>query len=248
MMVTGRKYIDIFKRVQPWPGGTVLDLGYPRNELFFSDRSGAKALLEKMKAEAGADRAVIWMPTYRKSIFERLDTDTHLGETGLPVLYTDEEIVRFDEYCRSKGVLVILKQHFLQKDYDISSGDCKNFVCISEVFLRANDADFYEFMGATDALITDYSSAAIDYMLLDRPIAYTLDDFDRYEEARGWSFDNVKEYMPGHHIYTAEDLEDFISAVAAGSDPHREWRHRILPEMQTYTDGYSKRILDYFAI
>jgi CDP-glycerol glycerophosphotransferase (TagB/SpsB family) len=248
MMVTGKKYIDIFRKVQDWPGGIILDLGYPRNEMLFSEKSDARLLLERMKKEAGADRAVIWMPTYRKSVFERLDSDTLPGETGLPILYTVDDVKSFDEYCRSKGVLVILKQHFLQKDYEISSSECKNFVCIDEDYLRENNADFYEFMGATDALITDYSSVAIDYMLLDRPIGYTLDDFNQYEDARGWSFDNVLDYMPGHHIYSIDDIEVFITDTADGRDPYRGRREEILPEIQTYTEGYSKRILEYFGI
>ena len=85
-------------------------------------------------------------------------------------------------------------------------------------------------------------------MLLDKPIGFTLDDFDNYEDARGWSFDNVKDYMPGHHIYCMEDMKHFIKDVSEGNDTYRDWRAKIRPEMQTYDDGFSKRILDYFGI
>lgn len=247
LIVTGSKYIDIFKRVLKKPDGDILDLGYPRNEMLFSSRSNAIWLLERLKSTSRADKAVIWMPTFRKSTIARLETDTGLGETGLPILCETDEIVAFDEWCRKLKVLIIIKQHMFQKDY-LKPDGLTNILFIDEDYLRDNDADLYEVIGRTDALITDYSSVAIDYLLVDKPLGYTLDDYDRYESARGFSFENVKEYMPGHHIYGAEDLKQFISDISENRDPHAEWRARIRPEMQTYTDGFSKRILDYFGI
>lgn len=248
LMVTGRKYIDIFRVVLKKPDGNILDLGYPRNEMLWSDRSNAAALIEEMKREAGAGKVILWMPTYRKSRLARLDSDTNLGETGMPILYEGRDIEAIDEWCREKGILLVIKQHMFQSDYVAPAGGLTNLRFINDAFLRDNDADLYEFMGRTDAMLTDYSSVAIDYMLLDRPLGYTLDDFDRYEDARGWSFDNVREFMPGHHIYTMDELRQFIADVAEGNDPYKDKRAEIRPEVQTYTDGFSNRILDYFNI
>ena len=248
LIVTGSKYIDIFRKVLKNPDGNILDLGYPRNESLFSCRSQAGKVIDSMKRNSGADKAIIWMPTYRTSRLARLNTDTGLGETGLPLLNDDKDIAELDKLCHEKGVLSIRKQHFLAADFKPGRNDYKNIVFVDEQFLREREADLYELMGHTDALLTDYSSVAIDYMLLDKPIGYSLDDFDRYEDARGWSFDNVKEYMPGHHIYSKEDLAAFISDISEGKDLCRDRRTEILKEVQTYRDGFSKRILDYFGI
>ena len=43
-------------------------------------------------------------------------------------------------------------------------------------------------------------------------------------------------------------MKSFIEDVAAGKDPHKEWRAKVTDEMHTYRDGFSKRILDYFGI
>lgn len=248
LMVTGRKYIDIFRDVLKDPDGNILDLGYPRNEFLFSTRSQAGELIAGLKKKAGADKAVIWMPTYRKSTVARLDTDTAIGDTGLPLIYDAEAMRALDNVCRLSGVIIIVKQHLLQQDYAVSPEELSNIVFLSDRQLKERDADLYELMGQTDALLTDYSSVAIDYMLLDKPIGYTLDDFDQYEDARGWSFDNVKEYMPGHHIYTQDDLYQFIRDISAGCDPYRSRRAEIIDDVQTYKDGFSKRILEYFGI
>jgi CDP-glycerol glycerophosphotransferase (TagB/SpsB family) len=210
VIVTGKKYIEVFKDHLKDPDGNILDLGYPRNEFFTSTRSNAAAVLEKMKQEAGADKVIFWLPTYRKSTVARLDSDTAMGETGLPILYNNEDIERFNDYCRSKGVLIILKQHILQSNYSISGNKYCNILSINDHYLKEEDADLYEMLAHSDALLTDYSSVAIDYMLLDKPIGYTLDDYDKYEAKRGFSFDNVKDFMPGHHIYTVEDMKKYI--------------------------------------
>lgn len=248
LMVTGKKYIDIFRDVMNDPDGNILDLGYPRNEMLFRENTTAGKYLEELKAAAGARKMIIWMPTYRKSPVARLSTDIETGETGLPVLYTDNDIRQINQYCKDNDVLLVVKKHHLQIDYAVDSDDIRNIIFVGSDMLRDNKADLYEFMAGTDAMLTDYSSAAIDYLLLNRPIGFTLDDFDKYEESRGWSFDNVKNYMPGHHIYTPDDMKEFIYDVAEGKDPHAEWRNQILPEVHTYYDDFSKRILEYFEI
>ena len=248
LIVTGRKYIDIFRDVLKDPDGNILDLGYPRNEMLFSTRSQARPLMDELMKNAGADKAVIWMPTYRKSKVARLDTDTGLGETGLPVVSAVDSLRALDNACREQAVLLVIKQHLLQADWSARPDDLTNIVFIDDALLRERQSDLYEFIGQADALLTDYSSVAIDYMLLDRPIGYTLDDFDRYEDARGWSFDNVKEYMPGHHIYTEEDLHKFVEDIAEDRDPYKDKRAEILDDVQSYRGGFSERILDYFGI
>ncbi|MBQ6623118.1 MAG: CDP-glycerol glycerophosphotransferase family protein [Mogibacterium sp.] len=248
VIVTGHKYIEVFKEHLKDPDGNIVPLGYPRNEFFTSNRSSAAKELEELKAKASATKAVIWMPTYRKSVLSRLDSDTNMGDTGLPVLYEEKDLREFDEHCKKRGVLLVLKQHSLQSNYSVSLDPYSNIVFMDEQYLKDKDIELYELMGRTDALLTDYSSTAIDYILLDKPIGYTVDDFDEYQEARGWCLDNVKEYMAGHHIANMEELKQFIDDVSDGLDPHKEWRNRIRPELQTYEDGFSKRILDYFGI
>ena len=247
-IVTGKKFIGVFKNYLKHKSGEIIDLGYPRNEMLFSNRSNARAFLDLLKANASSDKAVIWMPTFRKSTVKRLDSDTELGETGLPIVYDQQMVAEIDKECRKNSVLLIIKQHFMQVDYELTDEGLENIKLLTDSELLKEGVDLYELIGATDAMITDYSSAAIDYMLVDRPIGFTLDDFNQYEGKRGWAFDNIKEYMPGHHIYTIDDMEGFIKDVADSKDPHKEWRAIVTKEFHTYREGFSKRILDYFGI
>lgn len=244
----GEPHIEIQRAFLKAPEGKVLPFGLPVNEFFYSNRSNARALLEEMKRKAGAEKSVVWMPTYRKSRIARMYTDTTTGTTGLPILYEDKSLNDFNEWCKKEKVLFVVKKHPLQSDYSAESSRLDNVLFIDEKFLKDNNAEMYELMAGSDAMVTDYSSAAIDYMLLDKPIGFTLDDFEKYEEMRGFSMDNVKDYMPGHHIYNDEEFKAFVSDIAEGKDPHREWRRKVKGELHKYDDGFSKRILDYFGI
>ena len=248
LMVTGKKYIDIFRDVMNDPEGNILDLGYPRNEMMLRGSAAAGGFMEELKEKNSAKKVIIWMPTYRKSHVQRLSTEVELGETGLPVVYNWNELQDLNQVCKDSSVLVVIKKHPLQLEYIVESKELSNILLFDGREYRNLGIDLYELLHDTDAMITDYSSAAIDYMLLDKAIGFTLDDYDMYKDARGWSFDNVKDYMPGHHISDMDGLKDFIKDVSEGKDPHREWRKRITPEVHTYTDDFSSRILEYFDI
>lgn len=101
-----------------------------------------------------------------------------------------------------------------------------------------------------DALVTDYSSIATDYLLLDKPIVFTLDDYKEYTASRGGLYpENAKDYMSGYHVYTKDELEMALCEIAEGKDIYASVRHKILPEYNAYADGNSsKRILDAIGI
>ena len=106
-------------------------------------------------------------------------------------------------------------------------------VDLSHIHLMTNDdledmdVQLYEIINHFDALLTDYSSVSFDYLCLDRPIGYTLDDFEEYRKLRGFPMDNPLDYMPGHHIYTYDDLTQFIVGIADGKDEYAAERERV---------------------
>lgn len=104
------------------------------------------------------------------------------------------------------------------------------------------DSNVYDLMKLSDALITDYSSIAFDYMLLNRPIGYAIDDMEQY--TIGFSVPNPLDYMTGMKMKTSAELREFIASVAAGRDDYRAEREKLRDRIHTYQDGKnSKRLL-----
>ena len=104
-------------------------------------------------------------------------------------------------------------------------------------------------MAKTDAMITDYSSVFIDYLLLDKPMGFIATDFAEYEQSRGVPFDDFLEILPGQLIYTLDDFKGFITNVKNSVDLYKQKREKLLPQVHDYTDGKScERIKDYFNL
>ena len=54
--------------------------------------------------------------------------------------------------------------------------------------------------------------------------------------------------MPGHHLYSLQDLKGFLSDVAVGKDDYQSKREQMYGEAICYSDNYCKSILDKLGI
>jgi CDP-glycerol glycerophosphotransferase len=107
----------------------------------------------------------------------------------------------------------------------------------------------YQFISMADVMISDYSSISIDFLLKDKPIVFTLDDYKEYDKSRGLFPKNAIDYMKGYHVYNQKELEESISEIAEEVDTYKDDRDAIMKDYHTYTDGNSsKRILDTINI
>ena len=88
--------------------------------------------------------------------------------------------------------------------------------------LAEKDLIINRFLASADALISDYSSAIVDFLNTDKPIGFTLDDVTEYENSRGFVFDNITEMLPGKEIYSFADMCDFIKEIAEGIDSSKK--------------------------
>ncbi len=111
------------------------------------------------------------------------------------------------------------------------------------------DIQINQLLGLADGLISDYSSAAVDYMLLDKPIGFTLEDVEEYGQSRGFVFDNIRDWLPGKELFSYEDLCRFIREIGLGIDPSREKRQKLKTVMHDHgDDGSCRRIVEALHI
>ncbi len=93
----------------------------------------------------------------------------------------------------------------------------------------------YKLLTQVDAMITDYSSIVFDYMLLDRPIAWVLEDMEHYRVP--FLMENPLVFMPGNHIYTLAQIYCFLEQIYAGEDLYREQRNAISEQYNAPKEG-----------
>lgn len=221
----------------------VLVTGYAKQDWLFHP---VKDWQEKLCIPK-AGKYIFWLPTFRsaKEQLANLDEYELSGQTGLSIASTYEMLGHLDRLLKEHDTVLILKLHPFQDREKIGRIDMGNIVMLDNGQLVENDIQINQLLGHADALISDYSSTAVDYMLLDRPMAFTLDDVEEYGQSRGFVFENIRDWLPGMELYSFGDLCVFIRDMSEDVDTLKEKRHRLLKKMHCYTDGANcERIVD----
>ncbi len=216
----------------------VLITGQPRNDLFADTENDVYGLKKYNKV-------FIWMPTYRKSVVGDIREEGRQSATGLPLICRDN-LAALDLFLKNKNALLIIKIHGM--DFLNNKGfiNLNNIKFISNDDLLKDNIQLYQLVGQTDALITDYSSIYFDYLIMEKPIAYIIDDIEEYKNDRGFFISDEKlfDYMPGMKISNLSDFNMFFEKVCSDSFDI-VYDKDILTEMNKYTDSFSsKRICD----
>lgn len=166
----------------------------------------------------------------------------------VPILHS-EDFIKINDYLKEKGVKIVVKLHPVQDLDKYDMMEMSNFILLSHAEFVKRGMDLYKFMTQCDALITDYSSIFYDYLLLDRPIAFTEDDLEDYSDVRGFAVDDPQGYKPGYRIRNLKNLYEFIDCLLTNTDFYKEERKRVNELVNEYRDGnFCQHILDLVGI
>lgn len=223
----------------------ILPIGYPRYNWLMAKDNKALVLTNSFKMN-GKSKVVIWMPTFRNDKNGKLLDSISI--TQFPLIANEQQWSELDRFCNEKNVILLVKLHHLQPDYDIPFNSFSNIREISNDTFENANVQMYQFLALTDALISDYSSVAVDYLIVDRPIAFALQDYEEYKRTRGFVFDDPRKYMPGHHLYSFDDLKVFLSDVSANIDRYKNQRAKMCEEAISRSDDYCRDVLDKVGI
>ncbi len=249
MAVTGDEYAKTYAKNFGLRFNQMLVTGLPKVDYIFHPDLKWQEKLKVKKAE----KYIFWLPTFRNVNIAGYEKHNHTlpkGETGLPMVSSRGEMRKLDELLGDNKAVMIIKLHPMQDRNLIADFSAfSNIQLFDSKELLKQDIQLNQILGYADALISDYSSVAVDYLVTDRPIAFTLDDFDSYEAERGFDWPDVKPHLPGKELYTFEETYDFVKSVLNGGDPGIEKRHSISESMQKYNDDQSsRRVLERFGI
>lgn len=194
---------------------------------------------------------IFWLPTYRfsgKDIEKPRDGELS-EETGLPLISSREDLDLLNEILILHHIILVIKLHPFQDAHVIQCRDLSNIILIHNDLLAEKDIQVNELLCMADALISDYSSAAVDFLLLDRPMGFIVDDIEEYSSKRGFIFNNILEWLPGKCIFEKEDFIAFIEEIALGQDSHRQKRRQLRSRLHQYSDRNNcKRIVEALGI
>jgi CDP-glycerol glycerophosphotransferase len=163
-----------------------LEVGYPRNDrLVTASAADADAARARLGLGPG-ETAVLYAPTYRE-----------WAGGDRPVL----DVGEFAGQLPDDHVLLVRAHYFEEW---VAAGWAAAGGRVLDVSGEPRVEELYL---ASDALITDYSSAMFDFAVLDRPIVIFAPDWDVYQSVRGVTFDLMAE-PPGA---VARDLPSLVN-------------------------------------
>lgn len=197
---------------------------------------------KKMKYELGNyKKIIVWLPTFRQS----KDLNYSDSSESLLPMFQMEDYDALNEYLKKYDFLLVVKLHTSQDTEGISTEKYSNILLLTNDQFVKRNFDLYELLPQTDALIGDYSSVSLQYLLLDKPLAFVVPDMEEYKEKGGFCFENPEDYMPGPIIKEKQQLYRFFDDIYFEKDEYIEERNRVRNIIFKYQDGEnSKRVLE----
>lgn len=226
-----------------YPNKRFVSLGYPADDLLYSDD---KSELQKITTQK-FKKIVLWMPTFRKFKWGNRFDGTRSQPLGIPLVSNLDEYNKLNDLLKELDILLIIKLHPMQDISSISISSLSNIEILDGEIVKEKRIDNYRLMRCTDALISDYSSAAGDYLHLDKQIAYVFDDIDEYR--LGLICENLEDHTAGDFIYSIKDMKEFLRKVHLEDDKYKMKRERLRSRIFEYSDGNScKRLAEFMEL
>ncbi|MCM4172245.1 hypothetical protein DHD32_12195 [Arenibacter sp. TNZ] len=227
LVISPSETVDkIYKSAFALRDGTIFRAGYPRNENLKVSPERKKVIRDYFGL-SDQETLAAYLPTHRNE-----------GKGKNPFRIVLKQLIAKNEDLKNNAKIII-KPHFYEKD------SLNGIIESTNVLIRYNlPFDLYEFLGATDILITDYSSVIFDYELLNKKIVVFPFDFEKYtteDRELYFHFDFI--YNNVNNIEKVESIDDLIKVFTANATCRNdnEFGNSLF---NVPFDEYSKNIYD----
>ena len=207
--------------------GTVVETGYPRNDLLLAgDRDRRRA---DVRAKLGLDdgtTAVLYVPTWR-------DDEYYAQDVALGLDVEQFTTTMGEGWCLLPRIHYYMADRFALPQNDPRVRDVSYYPDIRDLYLAA------------DVMVTDYSSAMFDFAVTGKPMIFYTYDLAHYRDSvRGFYFDFIPE-APGPVVETMPALLDVLSRLDATQHEYRD-RYATFRDLWCHLeDGHATdRVID----
>ncbi len=206
-----------------------LPYGLPRNDLLFNNKyveNSNREIREKFGLQN--KQIVLYAPTFR-------DYDIN------PFLIIKEENVMFlNSWLENNNTVFIYRPHYFSGI--IKSEYLKKASNIITVDSKL-EGDTQKLLCACNALITDYSSIFIDFLILQRPILFFPFDLDYYLKNNGLTIDfSNRADVPGKQVFTWNELMEELPVLIGNTKLTINYSESITRYFSNFDGDSSKRI------
>ncbi|MFI9784817.1 CDP-glycerol glycerophosphotransferase family protein [Kitasatospora sp. NPDC051984] len=209
--------------------GTLLETGYPRNDLLFApDREKTAERVREQLGLPEGKQVVLYAPTYRE--------DRRLPDGGYQLnLQLDLEAARA---ALGDDQVLLVRAHEVVRGRLPEAGN-------GYVWDVSTYPDMAELLLVADVLVTDYSSSVFDFMNTGRPVLFFTYDLEHYRDnLRGFSLD-LENKAPGPLLTTSAEV---VAALGNLPEVTAEYADKYAAFREAYCDlddgGAAGRVTD----
>ena len=243
VIATSPLYQDVMGRAFDLPPQKVWVTGQPRCDLMREPQGCLERLGIKKETYA---RIIFWAPTFRVAKDHDIQDGTFNG--NLPLMQ-EGDLERLNTHLASMNACMVVKLHPMDILNTYALPSLSHIVVLQSDALQEKGCQLYALLSEVDILLTDLSSIYIDFLLLDRPIVFGIDDLEAYRSTRGYVFEEPQAYMPGPQVHSVDALIDALTQlIVDGEDTYAQQRQALKARFHTHERDFSNRILERLKI
>lgn len=226
------KYFYKPKEFADFPVPEYIPLGQPRNDVLFD-----KGFVDKARNDIDENfnshgkKIILYAPTWRG-----YDVSSQFP-------FSREDFLKLNEFMGKNNYVFLYRPHYIENFIDDSLIKNLENIQIADV---KKEPYTQKLIAACDMIITDYSSIIVDFLILNKPIAFIPFDIEKYDNYRGLVVDFKNDvHTPGPKISQMNELISYLEQIMENKDPYEKFRDEAIKYYFTYFDGNScKRVWD----
>ncbi|RHW54256.1 CDP-glycerol glycerophosphotransferase family protein [Lactobacillus bombicola] len=181
-------------------------VGFPRLDALKSPTISQSQLLHDLfKIVDDQAQIGIYLPTFR---YEMQDSQVLAQiKAGNFLTLPDFDVEQLNCALKKQHQYLVVKLHpYEMSFFEHLTSQFSNIAFLNNDYLFEHDYDLYELLGATNFLITDFSSIYFDYLNLDQPIIFLTNYLTEYENTRGLLLSPYEQVVPGICVKNQQEL------------------------------------------
>lgn len=239
------KMVELEQKIFSLPKDKFVVLGYPSNDGIFCENDLYKNgfMQQLSKSSQKYSKIIGWLPTFRQHKKSGASSD-YVFPFGVPLLQVRRDFQVLNDLLNRENILLVIQMHHAQaKNFPVQN--YSNIVMVTPELKEKYSVSTANLMHNFDALITDYSAAYHEYLLLNRPVALSIDDYEEYAKNPGFSL-SYFDWIKGVYLKNVTDLIKFIEDVSNGVDSAKVDREAAMHRIHQYIDNQStQRVVDF---